>query len=145
ADLEGYVNYTSLIRTDLVQTDNDTIVRECEDSRGSWRETQVDYTTNESYTMEVDTSDYPYPFRYFAGTWSVKEIEGKTEISMTFSWVPKGWIFGKLVFAFLLPGMIRKGVTQTIEKYEQRIIANRSVALQDRSRLLNPISSLANT
>ena len=69
------------------------MVRRCWDTtEGTWRESCTRWAPDESYTMEVDTSDYPYPFRAMRGTWSVADgAKGGSRITMRFDYrMPRG-------------------------------------------------------
>ena len=64
------------------------MVRRCWDTRGgTWRESCTRWEAGRSYTMEVDTSHYPYPFRAMRGTWSVADAaDGGSRITMRFDY-----------------------------------------------------------
>jgi len=56
------------------------MVRTCSHGKDTWAETCTLWTDEKEYTYVVHTSepDYPYPFKYLNGFWSVEEIDKTT-------------------------------------------------------------------
>ncbi|TQV70543.1 SRPBCC family protein [Exilibacterium tricleocarpae] len=90
------------------------MVRECANKDGSWTEECTQWREGQSYAFEVQTQvpDYPYPFKYLKGVWSVIPLaDGTTKIQMDFSLAFKRKAMELLVFGILkaqFSGVCRK-------------------------------------
>ncbi|OLS27378.1 MAG: hypothetical protein HeimC2_12160 [Candidatus Heimdallarchaeota archaeon LC_2] len=79
--------------------------------------------------MDVDTSDYPYPFHKFQGTWSVNYIDSESSvITLSYDYLPKYGIIGKIMmnrmFIKIAKDMINDIIDQYLIEVEQLKITN---------------------
>ena len=91
SDVEAYGEVApNLSKAVILSGQKEDMVRRCWDTRGgTWTEQCTLWEEGRRYRMQVDTSDYPYPFTKMQGTWGLEEEEGGTLITMTFDFTPK--------------------------------------------------------
>jgi ribosome-associated toxin RatA of RatAB toxin-antitoxin module len=92
SDLNSYADYApNLSRSVVLSGEGVGLIRRCTDTHGGeWNETCVLWEEGRQYSIQVDTSDYPYPFTHFQGTWELEErSDGRVLITMRFDYQPK--------------------------------------------------------
>ena len=97
------------------------MVRSCSHGKDSWSETCSLWIEEKAYSFEVNTSapDYPYPFRFFKGTWEVQEIDSSTtKIIMLFNFQYKrkyqNWLLHPL-----LKGKFSKTAEELLDNWQK--------------------------
>jgi ribosome-associated toxin RatA of RatAB toxin-antitoxin module len=68
-----------------------------------WSETCTLWDPGHRYTMEVDTSDYPYPLRVMRGTWAVEDGPAGTRIRLRYDYEVKYGLAGRALGVLLRP------------------------------------------
>lgn len=92
----------SLSATDVVEGEG--MVRRCFNSAGEGlSETCTLWEPGHRYTMEVDTSHYPYPMRVMRGTWAVEDDPGGTRIHQRYDYELKYGIAGRILGVLMRP------------------------------------------
>ena len=114
SDLEKYAEYApNLSHAKVLEGEGVGLVRRCGDNRGGeWNETCVLWEDGHRYSIQVDMSEYPYPFTSMQGTWSVKSGEQGTQVSMQFEFQPKfdPPIMGRLIYMIMMrPAFMKIG------------------------------------
>jgi len=91
SDLEQYADYApNLSWAKVVDGHGEGLVRRCADTNGGeWNETCVLWDEGRAYSVQVDTSDYPYPFSFVQGTWGVEPEDDGTLVTMQFEVQPQ--------------------------------------------------------
>lgn len=122
SDLEQYADYApNLSWAKVISGQGEGLVRRCADTNGGeWNETCVFWDEGNIYSIQVDTSDYPYPFTFVQGTWSVKETHKGTDLTMKFDIQLKQDppLIGWCVFNFMMrPAFARIG-EQLMDNWE---------------------------
>jgi ribosome-associated toxin RatA of RatAB toxin-antitoxin module len=88
SDVGEYEKFaTGLHDVTILSGEGKGMIRACSDPNGSWQEVCTSWDPGKSYTFEVDVNsdDYPYPFKVLIGTWSVEEISlTQSKIIVTF-------------------------------------------------------------
>ncbi len=86
SDLEQYADYApNLSWAKVIEGDGEGLVRHCADTRGGeWTESCVLWDECRQYAIQVDTSDYPYPFSFMQGTWGVEPVGNGSQVTMQF-------------------------------------------------------------
>jgi ribosome-associated toxin RatA of RatAB toxin-antitoxin module len=99
SDVVGYADVApNLSKAAIESGEGLGMRRRCWDTRGgSWAEQCVLWEEGRAYSMEVDTSDYPYPFTKMQGTWSLAERPSRTLITMQFDYKMKYGLLGLLL------------------------------------------------
>ena len=105
SDLNGYADYApNLSQSTVISGEGVGLVRQCADTRGGeWQENCILWEEGHQYTIEVDTSDYPYPFRSMRGTWGLEESSDDVIVTMRFDYQPTfdppllGWLSNRFV------------------------------------------------
>lgn len=100
SDLEKYADYApNLSHVKIISGDGVGLVRRCADTQGGeWNEECVIWDEGRVYSIQVDTSDYPYPFTAMQGTWGVEPAGTGTQVTMQFEFQPEkdppiiGWL-----------------------------------------------------
>ena len=68
--------------------------------------------------MSVDTSDYPYPFHKFQGTWSVKSItQDNSTITLRYDYIPIYGIIGKIMMDRMFSKIAEDTINKIIDNY----------------------------
>ena len=73
--------------TQIISGEGHGSVRRCSHGKESWTETCTLWDEGNEYSYEVDTAapDYPYPLKFFKGTWRVNYAKAhETEVEMEF-------------------------------------------------------------
>ena len=102
SDVVGYADIApNLSKAEIISGQGQGMQRRCWDTRGgTWAEQCVLWEEGRRYSMEVDTSDYPYPFAKMQGTWGLTEGTQGVQIQMEFDYTPKygplGWMMDKV-------------------------------------------------
>ena len=73
------------------------------------------------YSMEVDTSDYPYPLEKMQGTWGVEETSGGTIITMRYDYRFKYGVLGSLLDRLLARRSFAPVCEKILDNWEQEI------------------------
>ena len=72
------------------------------------------------YTLEVDTSDYPYPMRQMRGTWAVEDDPGGTRIHLRYEFEPKYGLAGRALAVLMRP-VFALTCRKMLDSYEQAL------------------------
>ena len=99
SDVEAYADVApNLSKAVIEEGEGLGMRRRCWDTNGgTWAERCTLWDDGRAYSMEVDTSDYPYPFAKMMGTWSLQPQEKGTLIQMQFDYQLKYGLVGKLI------------------------------------------------
>jgi ribosome-associated toxin RatA of RatAB toxin-antitoxin module len=98
SDVEAYADVApNLSKAQIISGEGQGMQRRCWDTRGgTWKEECVLWEEGRQYSMKVDTSDYPYPFKKMRGTWGLEEKPNGVLIKMEFEFEPRygpvGWL-----------------------------------------------------
>ncbi|MEQ9426369.1 MAG: SRPBCC family protein [Cyclobacteriaceae bacterium] len=99
SDVGNYHRYaTGLSGSTIISGEGEGLIRSCSDESGSWKETCTSWNEGRSYSFDVDVgSGYPYPFKKFAGTWSLSKLDSDvtdlTELAIEFEYqFPYRWM-----------------------------------------------------
>ena len=109
SDVEGYADIApNLAKATILSGEGQGMVRQCWDTRGgTWRENCILWQEGRAYSMQVDTSDYPYPLLSMQGTWSLAEQADGVLITMRFEYQMKygmvGWVMHEALFRRQFP------------------------------------------
>jgi ribosome-associated toxin RatA of RatAB toxin-antitoxin module len=108
----------NLSASEVVEGEGEGMVRRCYNNAGDgWSETCTLWVPGQRYTMEVDTSDYPYPLRAMRGTWAVEDDSGGTRIHLRYEYEPKYGIAGR-VLALLMRPVFARTCRRMLDSYE---------------------------
>lgn len=122
SDLEKYADYApNLSHAEVLSGDGVGLVRRCADTRGGeWNETCVLWDEGKVYSIQVDTSDYPYPFASMQGTWGIEPDGTGSQVTMQFEFQLEkdppiiGWL---LYNVMMRPAFMRIG-NQLMDNWE---------------------------
>jgi ribosome-associated toxin RatA of RatAB toxin-antitoxin module len=91
SDVEGYHKYApNLSNSQVLEGEGEGMRRRCHNLQGrGWNERCVLWKAGQAYSMEVDTGDYPYPFRKMQGTWSLEQRPDGVLVKMQFDYQPE--------------------------------------------------------
>ncbi|MCH8907991.1 MAG: SRPBCC family protein [Candidatus Heimdallarchaeota archaeon] len=123
SDVDGYSQYaTGLSSSKVIKGEGVGLVRRCYDlKKQGWNEECIQWKEGRSYTMNVDTSDYPYPFKKFQGTWSVTPVDGtKSLISLKYDYVAKYGIIGQLLMRRMFGKVADDTINDIIDAYAKK-------------------------
>ena len=111
----------NLSKTEVLDGFGEGMVRRCYNIAGSgWNETCTLWQPGHRYTMEVDTSDYPYPLSQMQGTWEVKDHGGGALIRLRYRYEMKYGLVGAVLAALLRPAFART-CRKILDSYERGI------------------------
>jgi hypothetical protein len=111
----------NLSKTEVLGGFGEGMVRRCYNKGGSgWNETCTLWQPGHRYTMEVDTSDYPYPLSQMLGTWEVKDHGSGALIRLRYDYEMQYGLFGAVLAALLRPAFART-CQRMLDSYERRI------------------------
>jgi ribosome-associated toxin RatA of RatAB toxin-antitoxin module len=118
----------NLSKSEVIAGDGEGMVRRCYNSGGAgWSETCTLWQPGHRYTMEVDTSDYPYPLSQMRGTWEVRERGDGALIHLRYDYTVKYGPLGALL-AILLRPTFRRTCRRMLDSYERAALATRAGA-----------------
>ena len=101
----------------------------CANTQGaSWREDVLIWEPPTHYSTEVDTTDYPYPFRKMIATNTIQPEGERTRLTVTFEFIPDypqpvQWIMAQVSRIFM-----QSIIATALDNWEQE--ATRSVVNQ---------------
>jgi ribosome-associated toxin RatA of RatAB toxin-antitoxin module len=94
------------------------MVRRCYNNAGEgWSETCTLWDPGHRYTMEVDTSDYPYPLCKMRGTWAAEDDPAGTRIRLRYEYELKYGVAGRLLGLAMRPVFART-CRKMLDSYE---------------------------
>ena len=122
SDLDSWGGHApNLSRTEVIEGAAEGAVRRCYNNSGKgWSETCTLWQPGQRYTMEVDTSDYPYPMRQMRGTWAVENDPGGTRIHLRYEFEPKYGLAGRALAVLMRPVFART-CRKMLDSYEQAL------------------------
>lgn len=130
SDVVAYADYApNLSKAEYLDGDKETLRRRCYDTRGrGWNEACVLWEDEQVYSIEVDTSDYPYPFTKMQGTWRVDEHGDGTEITMHFDYRPKGYmpIISDAINLLMMRPLFNRICVELMDNWEREITSRLS-------------------
>ena len=129
SDLEKYAHYApNLSSAKVVSGEGVGLVRRCTDSRGGeWNETCVLWEEGRIYSIQVDTSDYPYPFKSMQGTWGVEPEGDGSKVTMKFEFQPEkdppmiGW----LIYNVMMRPTFKRIGEKLMDNWETAMLAQK--------------------
>lgn len=130
SDLEHYADYApNLSWAKVVAGEGEGLVRRCADTRGGeWNETCVLWDEGRQYSIQVDTSDYPYPFDFMQGTWGVEPVGDGSQVTMKFEAKPR------LNIPLLTPLMFNMGMRPAFTRIGEKLMDNWETAMLDKAQ-----------
>lgn len=125
SDVEDYAETApNLDKAVIEEGEGEGMIRRCWDTNGgTWRERCVLWDNGRAYAMQVDTSDYPYPFKAMQGTWSIEPQAHGTLIQMQFDYQLKYGPVGKLLGKTLEKRFKPIGEA-LLDNWEKKMLAN---------------------
>jgi ribosome-associated toxin RatA of RatAB toxin-antitoxin module len=119
SDVAGLAEHApNLSASEVVAGDRKGMIRRCYNRAGEgWSEICTLWEPGHRYTMEVDTSDYPYPLLAMRGTWAVEDDPGGARIRLRYDYRPKYGLAGR-VLALLLRPLFASACRQMLDSYE---------------------------
>lgn len=119
SDVAGLAAYApNLSASELVDGSGEGMRRRCYNNAGDgWSETCTLWEPDHRYTMEVDTSDYPYPLRAMRGTWAVEDDTRGTRISLRYEYELKYGVVGRALGVLMRPVFART-CRKMLDNYE---------------------------
>lgn len=126
SDVEAYAEVApNLSKAVIVSGQGKGMYRRCWDTHGgTWKEQCTLWEEGKRYAMQVDTSDYPYPFTTMQGTWGLEEKTDGIVISMSFDFTPQPGFDGDL--ESMLQGF-EIVCNELLDNWEHRIQEQRAV------------------
>jgi ribosome-associated toxin RatA of RatAB toxin-antitoxin module len=116
----------NLSKSAVLAGEGEGMVRRCYNAGGDgWNETCTVWRPGHSYTMEVDTSDYPYPLSQMKGTWEVREHGDGALIRLRYDYVMKYGPVGAVLANLLRPTFART-CRRMLDSYERAALAARA-------------------
>jgi ribosome-associated toxin RatA of RatAB toxin-antitoxin module len=109
SDVAGLAAHApNLSASELLEGTGEGMIRRCYNHAGNgWSETCTLWEPGHRYTMEVDTSDYPYLLLTMRGTWAVEDDPAGTRICLRYDYVPKYGLAGRVLALLLRPAFAR--------------------------------------
>jgi ribosome-associated toxin RatA of RatAB toxin-antitoxin module len=96
--------------------------RTCYNLKGQgWSETCNLWEEGHRYSMEVDTSHYPYPLEKMRGTWGVEAAPGGTIITMRYDYRFKYGALGSLLDHLFARRLFAPVCEKILDNWEQEI------------------------
>jgi ribosome-associated toxin RatA of RatAB toxin-antitoxin module len=122
SDVAGLAAHApNLSASEVVDGSGEGMVRRCYNNGGrGWSETCILWQPGRRYTMEVDTSDYPYPVRQMRGTWAVEDDPGGARIHVRYEFEPKYGLAGRALAVLMRP-VFALTCRKTLDSYEQAL------------------------
>lgn len=123
SDVEGYADIApNLSRAEIITGEGADMQRRCWDTQGgTWREQCVLWEEGRQYSMQVDTSDYPYPFSKMQGTWGLEPHADGTCITMRFEYQPKYGPIGLLLDWLYIKPTFSRICEQLMDNWQRKI------------------------
>jgi hypothetical protein len=108
----------NLSATEVVEGEGVGMVRRCYNHAGDgWSETCTLWEPGHRYTMEVDTSAYPYPLREMRGMWAVEDDPRGTRIRLRYDYDLKYGFAGRVLGMLMRPAFVRT-CRRMLDSYE---------------------------
>ena len=121
SDVAGLAAHAPNLSASVVEGSGEGMARRCRNNGGQgWSETCTLWQPGHRYTMEVDTSDYPYPMRQMRGTWAVEDDPGGTRIHVRYEFEPKYGLAGRALAVLMRPVFART-CRKMLDSYEQAL------------------------
>jgi ribosome-associated toxin RatA of RatAB toxin-antitoxin module len=119
SDVAGLATHApNLSASEVLEGDGEGMVRRCYDHRGKgWSETCILWEPGQRYTMEVDTSDYPYLLKAMRGTWAVEDDGDGTSITLRYDYQLKYGLLGRAIGVLMRPAVARTS-RKMLDSYE---------------------------
>jgi ribosome-associated toxin RatA of RatAB toxin-antitoxin module len=119
SDVAGLAAHApNLSASEVVHGSGQGMVRRCYNRSGEgWSETCTVWSPGSRYTMEVDTSDYPYPLRTMRGTWAAEDDPRGTRIRLRYEYELKYGPGGR-VLGFLMRPVFALTCRKMLDSYE---------------------------
>jgi CBS domain-containing protein len=86
-----------------------------------WDEICIEWIDGRSYTMLVDTGDYPYPYLKMQRTLSLEERSGDVLIGLEYMYKPKYGLVGKILDRLVGRSKLEKTAERLLENIVRRI------------------------
>jgi ribosome-associated toxin RatA of RatAB toxin-antitoxin module len=120
SDAANLANHApNLSETEVLGGTGKGMVRRCYNNRGSgWNETCTLWRPGHRYTMEVDTSDYPYPLTQMRGTWEVRDQGEGTLLRLRYDYEMKYGPLGSVLAVLMRPAFART-CRKMLDNYER--------------------------
>lgn len=105
SDVAGLAAHApNLSASEVLGGEGEGMVRRCYNRAGKgWSETCTLWEPGRRYTMQVDTSDYPYPLRMMQGTWAVEDAQAGTRIRLRYDYELKYGLAGRALAVLMRP------------------------------------------
>jgi ribosome-associated toxin RatA of RatAB toxin-antitoxin module len=119
SDVAGLAEHApNLSASEVVAGDGKGMIRRCYNHAGEgWSETCTLWEPGHRYTMEVDTSDYPYPLLAMRGTWAVEDHQDGARIRLRYDYQPKYRLAGRVLASLMRP-VFARACRQMLDSYE---------------------------
>ncbi len=88
-----------------------------------WEEECIAWDPPTSYTMRVDTSQYPFAFSKMEYTWSVVQRPKSVRIKMRYEFTPRLWIIGRLLMRLRFHKKFEETCADVMDNWVRRIHA----------------------
>jgi ribosome-associated toxin RatA of RatAB toxin-antitoxin module len=122
SDVAGLAAHApNLSASEVLTGAGEGMVRRCYNHAGAgWSETCTLWEPGARYTMEVDTTDYPYPLRRMRGTWAVEDDPGGTRIRLHYEYELKYGRLGRALGVAARPAFART-CQKMLDSYEEAL------------------------
>jgi uncharacterized protein YndB with AHSA1/START domain len=118
----------NLSKTEVLAGTGEGMVRRCYNKGGAgWNETCTVWQPGERYTMEVDTSVYPYPLSRMKGTCEVRDQDQGTLLRLRYDYEVKYGPVGSVLAVLLRPSFART-CRKMLDNYERAAFRRAGVA-----------------
>jgi ribosome-associated toxin RatA of RatAB toxin-antitoxin module len=109
SDAAGLAHHApNLSASEVIAGEGEGMTRRCYNHAGTgWSETCTLWQPGQRYTMEVDTSDYPYPLRVMRGTWAVEDEGRGARIRLRYEFEPRYGVIGRGLAVLMRPAFSR--------------------------------------
>lgn len=113
----------NLSASEIVSGEGQGMVRRCANRRDqAWQESCTVWEPGRRYTMDVDTSDYPYPMRVMRGTWSAEPAPAGARIGLHDEYEMRFGLLGRLAGRAMRP-VFSKACSKMLDSYERELAA----------------------
>jgi len=99
----------------------DVVVNNWDVDNRMWDEICIEWVDGRSYTMLVDTGDYPYPFLKMQRTVGLEERSGDVLIGLEYMYKPKFGHIGKVLDRLIGRRQIEKTAERLLENIVRRV------------------------
>ena len=111
-------------RVELLGGERVGLRRRVYDRRGRpWVEECIAWEDERSYTMRVDTSDYPFAFSKMEFTWSLEQGPKNVRIKMRYNYTPKYGLLGRFLDRVRFKQKFEETCTELMDSWIRRIHA----------------------